>query len=61
MELNHPAISNLGRAGDNTYDIGWRHGTRHPDGLANILFFDYHVAARTRRQTNGLILDFKTK
>ena len=61
MELNHPAISNLGRAGDNTYDIGWRHGTRHPDGLANILFFDYHVAARNRRQTNGLILDFKTK
>lgn len=61
MELNHPAISNLGRAGDNTYDIGWRHGNRHPEGVANILYFDYHVAARARRQTNDLILNFKAK
>jgi prepilin-type N-terminal cleavage/methylation domain-containing protein len=60
MELNHPAVSSLGRNPDGTYDLGFRHGNKHPDGAANILFFDYHIAARTRRQTNDVILNFKT-
>lgn len=60
-ELNHPAISNLGRSPDGTHDVGWRHGAKHPEGAANILFFDYHVAAKARRQTNDVILDFKKK
>ncbi len=60
MELNHPAVSTLGRNPDGTYDLGYRHGKRHPEGAANILFFDYHVAAKNRRQTNEVILNFKT-
>ncbi len=59
-ELNHPAITHLGRAvGDSTHDIGWRHGARHPEGAANLLFFDGHVSSHTRRQTNGIIMNFK--
>ena len=61
LELNHPAVSTLGRNSDGTYDLGFRHGHRHPDGTANILFFDLHVASRTRRQTNDVILNFKQK
>ena len=61
MELNHPAVSALGKNSDGTYDLGFRHGGRHPDGAANILFFDYHTGARKRRQTNDVILDFKTR
>jgi len=60
-ELNHPAISNLTRASDGSHEVGWRHGAKHPEGSANILFFDYHVAAKTRRQTNDVILNFKQK
>ena len=59
LELNHTAIINLGRAGDGTWDIGWRHGARHPEGAANLLFFDGHVSSHNRRQTNGLIMNFK--
>ena len=59
MELNHPAVSSLGRNPDGTYDLGFRHGNRHPEGAANILFFDFHIAARTRRQTNDVLLNFK--
>ena len=59
LELNHPAVSALGRNSDGTYDLGFRHGARHPEGAANILFFDYHVSPHTRRQTNNLILNFK--
>ena len=59
LELNHPAVSTLGRNGDGTYDLGFRHGMRHPEGSANILFFDYHIGSRTRRQTNDVILNFK--
>jgi len=60
LELNHPAVSTLGRNPDGTHDLGYRHGKRHPEGAANILFFDYHVAARNRRQTNDVILNFKS-
>ena len=60
LELNHPAVSSLGRNPDGTYDLGFRHGNRHPEGAANILLFDYHVASRTRVQTNDIILNFKT-
>lgn len=59
MELNHPAVSTLGRNPDGTYDLGFRHGGKHPEGAANILFFDYHVGARNRKQTNDVILNFK--
>ncbi len=59
LELNHPAVINLGAASDGTYDIGYRHGARHPVGGANILFFDSHVATHSRRQTNSIILNWK--
>ena len=59
LELNHPAVSSLARNSDGTYDLGFRHGNRHPDGAANILYFDFHTGSRTRRQTNDLILNFK--
>ncbi len=36
-ELNHPAVIWLGRASDGTYDLGWRHGKRHPSGGATSL------------------------
>ncbi|HMO66841.1 MAG TPA: prepilin-type N-terminal cleavage/methylation domain-containing protein [Verrucomicrobiota bacterium] len=59
LELNHVAIIHLGQAADGSWDIGWRHGNRHPDGAANILFFDGHVGSHSRRQTNGIIMNFK--
>lgn len=58
-ELNHPAVIWLGRASDGTYDLGWRHGKRHPSGGANIAFFDGHVETITLRTTNGIIMNFK--
>jgi prepilin-type N-terminal cleavage/methylation domain-containing protein/prepilin-type processing-associated H-X9-DG protein len=58
-ELNHPAVINLGKGGDGFYDIGYRHGAKHPEGGANILFFDGHMAQSKRTQTNGIILNFK--
>lgn len=60
MDLNHPAISSLERHSDGSYDVGFRHGNRHPNGAANILFFDYHVAGRTLRQTHEIVLNFKS-
>jgi prepilin-type N-terminal cleavage/methylation domain-containing protein/prepilin-type processing-associated H-X9-DG protein len=59
FELNHPAIITLGKAGDGTYDVGYRHGARHPQGTANTTFFDGHAGQFRRLQTNGIILDFK--
>ena len=59
MELNHPAVINLGRATDGTYDIGYRHGAKYPDGAANVLFFDGHLSSHKRRQTNNIIMNFK--
>ncbi|MGE3308618.1 MAG: type II secretion system protein [Limisphaerales bacterium] len=60
LELNHPAIINLGRISQGRYDIGFRHGAKHPEGGANFLFFDTHVATHKRRQTNGIVVDWKT-
>jgi len=61
LELNHPAIINLGRSGDGSHDIGFRHGSKHPEGGANILFFDMHVSTHKRRQTNNIVLNWKVK
>ncbi len=61
LELNHPAIINLGRGADGSHDIGFRHGTRHPEGGANILFFDGHVSTHKRRQTNNIVMNWKVR
>ena len=58
-ELNHPAIINLGHDSSGYYDLGFKHGSKHPAGKANILFMDSHLGAIAARQTNGLIMDFK--
>jgi len=62
-ELNHPAITYLEprEVGDELYyDVGWRHGLRHPEGHANILLMDMHVEARRRTEIDDLIMEFKT-
>jgi prepilin-type N-terminal cleavage/methylation domain-containing protein/prepilin-type processing-associated H-X9-DG protein len=59
FELNHPAVSILGRLPDGYYDVGYRHGNKHPGGRANLVFFDGHVGSFNRRQTNDIILDPK--
>jgi prepilin-type N-terminal cleavage/methylation domain-containing protein/prepilin-type processing-associated H-X9-DG protein len=58
-ELNHPAVINLGPGADKNWDIGYKHGKKHPQGSANVVYFDGHVAAFSARQTNGIIMDFK--
>lgn len=58
FELNHPAIIQLGRHADGTYDVGFKHGQRHPAGRANLAFMDASVRALGARQTNGLVMDF---
>jgi prepilin-type N-terminal cleavage/methylation domain-containing protein/prepilin-type processing-associated H-X9-DG protein len=58
-ELNHPAIITLGRTGEGYYDVGYRHGQKHPSGKANVVYFDGHAGVFNRRQTNDIILDFK--
>ncbi|MBX3734817.1 MAG: type II secretion system protein [Verrucomicrobiae bacterium] len=58
-ELNHPAITHLGRTPEGLHDVGWRHGASHPEGAANVLYFDGHVDSRNRRQTNGIIMNFR--
>ena len=58
-ELNHPAVINLGKASDGTYDIGYRHSKKHPGGRANVVYFDSHADSFSLRQTNNIIMDFK--
>lgn len=61
-ELNHPAIIHLESrtVGQEVYyDVGWRHGTPHPEGRANILMMDMHVEARGRMKIDNLIMEFK--
>lgn len=60
-QLNHPAVISLGRYDDHTWDVGYRHGNKHPAGKANVVFFDGHTDAFTSRQTNGIIMDFKVR
>jgi len=63
-ELNHPAITYLEprEVGEESYyDVGWRHGIRHPEGHANILLMDMHVEARRRMETDDLIMGLKRK
>jgi prepilin-type N-terminal cleavage/methylation domain-containing protein/prepilin-type processing-associated H-X9-DG protein len=57
-ELNHPAIINLRKQSDGSYDVGFKHGSRHPLGRANLVYMDGHVTAFGSRQTNGIIMDF---
>lgn len=54
--LNHPAVIHL-----TENDIGYKHsGKAHrATGKANILFMDGHVDARSKRQTNGIRMEFK--
>src|SRR5687767_7181566 len=35
--LNHPAIISLAKQSDGRFDVGFRHGTKYPQGKANIL------------------------
>jgi prepilin-type N-terminal cleavage/methylation domain-containing protein/prepilin-type processing-associated H-X9-DG protein len=58
-ELNHPAMIYLGKSPEGYYDIGFKHGSKHPLGKANILFMDGHLGAISAKQTNGLIMNFK--
>ena len=58
-ELNHPAIISLGKDGSGFYDVGYKHGLKHPEGRANMGFMDAHVQLLSARQTNGIIMDFK--
>jgi prepilin-type N-terminal cleavage/methylation domain-containing protein/prepilin-type processing-associated H-X9-DG protein len=60
-ELNHPAIIRLDRHSDGTYDVGYKHGEKHPRGRANIVFMDGHVDSIRARQTNGIVMDFKVQ
>jgi prepilin-type N-terminal cleavage/methylation domain-containing protein/prepilin-type processing-associated H-X9-DG protein len=54
--LNHPAIIYLAKT-----DVGYKHGGRihQADGKANIVFIDSHVEARSLKQTNGIVMEFK--
>lgn len=58
-ELNHPAISRLGRNGDGSYDVGYKHGSKHPRGKANVVYMDSHIDAFSLQETNKVILEFK--
>jgi prepilin-type N-terminal cleavage/methylation domain-containing protein/prepilin-type processing-associated H-X9-DG protein len=58
-ELNHPAVIRLTKFTDGTYDVGYKHGSKHPTGRANIIFMDAHVSSLSARQTSGIIMDFK--
>jgi prepilin-type N-terminal cleavage/methylation domain-containing protein/prepilin-type processing-associated H-X9-DG protein len=60
-ELNHPAVIFLGKTGENLWDIGYKHGQKHPGGQANVVFFDSHASAFNARQTNEIILNFKAR
>jgi prepilin-type N-terminal cleavage/methylation domain-containing protein len=57
-ELNHPAIISLGRQPDGSYDVGYKHGNRHPLGRANLVYMDAHASSFSRQQTNGIIMNF---
>ncbi len=51
---NHPPIVDL-----TARNLGYRHGSRHPEGRSNTLFVDAHVAPVSLAATNGIVLDFK--
>ncbi len=58
-ELNHPAVINLGPGADKNWDIGYKHGSKHPTGKANVIYLDSHADSFTAKQTNNIIMDFK--
>lgn len=58
-DLNHPAITILGREGDGSYDVGYRHGKKYPLGKANLVTMDGHATLFSTQQTNSLIMEFK--
>jgi prepilin-type processing-associated H-X9-DG protein len=51
-------VISLGEIGS-YWDIGYKHGQKHPDGQANTVFMDGHVSAFSALQTNDIIMDFK--
>ncbi len=58
-ELNHPAVIYLGKTTEGYWDIGYKHGAKHPNGKANIIFFDNHLTGFGAKQTNQIIMNFK--
>jgi prepilin-type N-terminal cleavage/methylation domain-containing protein len=58
-DLNHPAITILGRHNDGSYDVGYRHGGKYPLGKAGLVSMDGHASSFSARQTNGLVMEFK--
>ena len=56
-EQNHPAVSGLGPNSDNTWQVGYKHGVRHPGGKANVVFLDSHADAFSARQTNDVAIN----
>lgn len=60
-DLNHPAITILGRQPDGFYDVGYKHGSAQPQGKANLASMDSHVSSFNNRQTNNIVMEFKGK
>lgn len=60
-DLNHPAITILGRQADGTYDVGYKHGATYPQGKANLASMDAHLSSFNNRQTNNIVMEFKGK
>jgi prepilin-type N-terminal cleavage/methylation domain-containing protein len=58
-ELNHPAIISLGKSSEGFYDVGYKHGRKHPAGKACLISMDYHVSLFGAGETKNIILDFK--
>jgi len=58
-DLNHPAITILGKESDGSYDVGYRHGSKYPLGKANLSAMDGHVTAFSALHTSGIIMEFK--
>jgi prepilin-type processing-associated H-X9-DG protein len=40
-------------------DVGYKHGSKHPAGKANLMFMDAHVSPSSVKQTNDIIMEFK--
>ncbi len=60
-ELNHPAVIYLGKEHHNYWDVGYKHGSTHPTGRANTVFFDGHVSSFTADRTDGIVMNFKVQ
>jgi len=54
FQRNHPPIENFSIG-----HLGYRHGTRFPDGRANLGFIDGHVTDHNFGGTGGILMEFK--